>query len=318
MIVGDKDKMDTKKRGLGRGLSALFDDDETSSGFVETAPRPDGVAKAEAAGPRRTLGVDQLTPSKFQPRQSIDEAGLKDLAASIAEHGVLQPIIVRALPDNENKFQIIAGERRWRAAQMARLHEVPVTIKTLTNTQAMEIALIENLQREDLDVMEEAYAYDRLMHEFGHTQEKLSIAVGKSRSYVANVLRMLDLPPEVREMLDDKRLSMSHARALLASAEPLALAQKIIAEGLSVRETERLASREPKARGAAQRPGGKIAAEKKAKDVDTVALEKNLSDTLGLRVAVDMKSGGAGTMKIEFKNLDQLDEVIKRLSGGRS
>jgi ParB family chromosome partitioning protein len=252
----------------------------------------------------------------------MDPHALQELADSIKTHGVLQPLLVRAKPDHEGKFQIIAGERRWRAAQKARLHEVPVVVKELSDEAAVEIALIENLQRADLNAIEEAQGYQRLMTEFGHTQEKLATAIGKSRSHVANIVRLLSLPADVQELVRDGRLSAGHARALVTAKNPEMLAGLVIAENLSVRETEKLAAdeagRATKSRSSSRKSGG-------AKDVDTVALEKEMTDLLGLRVTIDVKSDGKGgrwgALKVDFKNLDQLDDVLRRLShtpGGRT
>lgn len=302
-----------KRRGLGRGLNALFEDEEESVATVAAAAPviEENVPPAQ----RRVVGIDQLEPGPWQPRHFMDPNALKELADSIAQHGVLQPILVRAKPGQDHKFQIIAGERRWRASQKAQLHQVPVVVKELSEEAAMEIALIENLQRSDLNAIEEALGYQRLMNEFGHTQEKLAGGVGKSRSHIANMVRLLNLPEDVQELVRDGRLSAGHARALVTAKDPCGLAMLVVGRGLSVRDTEKLAAAE-------QGRGDKtVAAEKKGavpKDVDTVAIEKEMSDMLGLKVVIDMKSDGKGgrwgALKVEFKNLDQLDEVIRRLS----
>jgi ParB family chromosome partitioning protein len=290
-----------KKRGLGRGLGALFEDEEST--FAASAPAQGG----EAAGPRRTLGVDQLQPGKYQPRQHIDSERIAELAESIAVHGVIQPLVVR--PVGEGRYEIIAGERRWRAAQEAQLHEVPVVIRDFGDEEALEVALIENLQREDLGPLEEALGYQRLMEEFRHTQDKLALAVGKSRSHVANTLRLLALPQPIQLLLRQGKLSAGHARALITAENPEALAREIVEQGLSVRETERRTA-ESKNKGAGAKKAGKP-----AKDADTVALEKELRDTLGVLVSLDMKEDGkAGALKLSFKNLDELDVLLKRLS----
>lgn len=296
-----------KKRGLGRGLNALFEDEET------VYPKADTDSHAPGA-PRRQVGIDQLEPGPWQPRKDMDPAALKELADSIAVHGVLQPLLVRAKPGQEGRYQIIAGERRWRASQKAQLHEVPVVIKELEDEAAMEIALIENLQRADLNALEEALGYQRLMEEFGHTQEKLATALGKSRSHVANMTRLLGLPQPVQNMLRDGKISAGHARALITAKDPEALAKIVVANELSVRATEKLAADEsgrmPRAKGAPKPPV--------EKDVDTLALEKELTDRLGLKVTIDVKSSKDGdtygALKVDFKNLDQLDEVLHRLS----
>lgn len=306
--------MNPKRRGLGRGLSALFDDEEegtsiTASATISDASQESSDSKsAKNSARRQMIGLDQLEPGPFQPRQSIASDSLDDLAASIAAHGVLQPILVREKPGKAGQYQIIAGERRWRAAQKAQLHEVPVIIKELSDEQATEIALIENLQREDLNAIEEALTYQRLINKFSYTQEKLSTGIGKSRPHIANMIRLLTLPQAVQNLVMDDKLSAGHARALIGTEDPVQLAKYIVAQGLSVRETERLA-----ASGKDSRP----TAAKKApsKDADTRALEDELTQALGMRVTIDVKGKGkSGTVKIAFKDLDQLDEVIHRLS----
>lgn len=298
-----------KKRGLGRGLNALFEDEE--AGFSgDPAPVVQGDAAPSAT--RRMLGIDQLQPSPFQPRQYMDEASLNELAQSVAIHGVLQPILVRQKPGAANIWEIIAGERRWRAAQRAKLHEVPVVIKELDDETAAEIALIENLQRADLNALEEAQGIKRLMEDYGHTQEKLASVLGKSRSYVANMVRLLSLPVAVQVMMHEGKLSAGHAKVLVSAAHPEALARRIIEEGLSVREAEKMAASEAKAKPAkaSAAPSG----QKVAKDVNVLALEKDLTDKLGLKVTIDLKKDGKGAVRVDYKTLDQLDDVIRRLT----
>ncbi|MBU0801013.1 MAG: ParB/RepB/Spo0J family partition protein [Alphaproteobacteria bacterium] len=299
----------SKKRGLGRGLGALFEDEEGVYPQVDPAGHTPGAV-------RRMAGVDQLEPGPWQPRQYMDPFALKELADSITQHGVLQPLLVRAKPGHDDRFQIIAGERRWRASQKAQLHEVPVVVKELTDEAAMEIALIENLQRADLNAIEEAQGYQRLMSEFGHTQEKLATGVGKSRSHVANMVRLLTLPEDVQDFVRDGRLSAGHARALITAKDPRALAAYVVGHNLSVRDTEKMAAAE--AGRANKAPGKGKAGSAEPKDVDTVALEKEMTDLLGLKVVIDVKSDGKGgrwgALKVEFKNLDQLDDVLQRLS----
>ncbi len=299
----EKTALKSKKRGLGRGLSALFEDDED----VAVALSADVQEQAPAAGPsRRTVGIDQLEPGEFQPRGAMDPDALDELSRSIAVHGILQPILVREKPGEAGHYEIIAGERRWRAAQKAQLHEVPILVRNFDDVTALEVALIENLQRQDLNAIEEAAGYRRLMDEFSHTQEKLAAALGKSRSHVANMVRLLNLPESVQEYLRQGKLSAGHARALITAADPAALAQKIVEAGLNVREAERLAAdHAAKPRAAKSRP---------EKDIDTLALEAEMSATLGMKVSIDMRSGGAGLLKIDFRSLDQLDEVLRRLS----
>lgn len=291
---------DSKRRGLGRGLSALFGEDGE---MPETAsPVDDSV---------RVAPVGQLSPGPFQPRQRFDDEALEGLAASIREKGVLEPILVRPTPGQENSYQIIAGERRWRAAQRAQLHEVPIIVRGFSDLDAMEIALVENLHREDLTALEEAEAYRRLIDEFGHTQERLAQAISKSRSHVANTLRLLGLPEPVKQRIRDGELSAGHARALLTAPDPEALAEEAVAKGLNVRQTERLAQRGKP--GATGRPRGRPP--KKAKDPNTAALERDLAAMLGLKVAIE-EHGEGGTLSIQYESLEQLDDLLQRLSDG--
>ena len=295
--------VDSKKRGLGRGLNALFEDEEG----VYPQADPDGQTPGTE---RLMLGLDQLEPGTYQPRRNFNDESLKELAESISVHGVLQPLVVRKKPGFDGTFEIIAGERRWRASQIAQLHEVPVIIKELNDEQALEIALIENLQREDLNPIDEARGYKQLVEEFCHTQEKAAAILGKSRSHVANMMRLLMLPSKVLEMLKDGKLTMGHARTLITADDPEALAKMIVEQGLSVRAAEQLAA--DFAAGKAVK--GKKKA-KAAKDVDTVALEEEVSNSLGMKVTIDVKGNkGGGMMKIQYKSLDQLDEVLHRLS----
>jgi|TARA_R110002124_G_scaffold26361_3_gene94772 ParB family chromosome partitioning protein len=284
--------MAEKRRNLGRGLSALLGED--------TSP-------AQAAGARQ-IAIEKLHPGRYQPRRNMGEAELQDLAQSIRELGVLQPILVREHPDRPGDYEIIAGERRWRAAQLAQLHEVPVLVKVLSNKETLEVALVENLQREDLSPLEEAVGLQRLMDEFGHTQEALAKAVGKSRSHVANMLRLLGLPDVVKAMVDKGELSAGHARALLSATAPEVLARQVVEQGLSVRQTEQLVQRAATAKSSGARRGPK------EKDADTRALETDLSDLLGLRVAIAAK-GREGSVTLYYKSLDQLDGLLQRLSG---
>ena len=299
------DEPDPKLRGLGRGLNALFEDEE--------GVYPQADMEGHTPGRKREmLGVEQLQPGKLQPRHVFDEEKIAELADSIKQHGLLQPIVVRRDPHVEDQYEIIAGERRWRASQKAQLHEVPVVVVELDDTQALEIALIENLQREDLNPIDEALGYQKLMEEYGHTQEKLAEAMGKSRSHIANMVRLLNLPPGVQEMVADSGLSMGHARALITAKDPLTLAKEVLAKGLSVRETENLAnevSGKPKKEKSAPK-----ATKKTGKDADTLALETEVSNSLGMSVSIDSKDGKEGSLSIHFKSLDQLDELLHRLS----
>ncbi len=303
------DILNPKSRGLGRGLSALFEDDE---GVYPQADL-DGHTPGRV---RQVLGLDQLMPFRGQPRRTFHETGLLELADSLQRHGVLQPLIVRENPDQPGRYEIIAGERRWRAAQRAQLHEVPVIILTITDSQAFEIALVENLQREDLDPMEEAAGFQKLLHEYEYTQEQLADSLGKSRSYIANMIRLINLPLMVQSYLSEGRISIGHARALIPSPHAEALAKEIMAKGLSVRQTEALVAesqgRLPKARGVGSAEGRSSA--QKVKDVNTLALEEEVSSTLGMKVSIDSADGKAGTLQISFTSLDQLDELLHRLS----
>ena len=318
-----------RQRGLGRGLNALFEDDEVTFATqgagnpvpeipVPSAQNGNGIssytpataAPTAPAGPRRTLGIDLLQPSPFQPRQYMDENALSELAQSVAVHGVLQPILVRQVPGETNKWEIIAGERRWRAAQRAKLHEVPVVIRDFDDETAAEIALIENLQRADLNALEEAQGIKKLMEDNGHTQEKLAAVLGKSRSYVANMTRLLSLPAGVHVMMHEGKLSAGHAKILVNAARPEELARRIVAEGLSVREAEKMAAFEEKAKPT-KSSSGRAAV---AKDVNVVALEKDLTDKLGLKVSIDLRKNGRGAVRVDYKTLDQLDDVIRRLT----
>jgi len=255
----------------------------------------------------RAIPLDMLQPGPFQPRGPIDPGALAELTDSIRARGVLQPLLVRTLPGDPAQYQIIAGERRWRAAAAAGLHEVPALIRGLTDSEAMAAALVENLQREDLNPIEEAQGYARLAEEFGMTQEALAQAVGKSRAHVGNTLRLLNLPDRVREMVRSGALSAGHARALLTHPEPEALAATVIARNLTVRQTEALASRKP------EPPPQAAAAPSGGGDPDRIALEQQLSEQLGLRVQL-VGDGASGQVRIHYRNLDQLDSVIQLLS----
>ncbi len=303
--MSDTIEMNPKNRGLGRGLNALFEDDES---FAAEAPLDSAPASGSQSKSRIDVGVEQLEPSRFQPRKIFDDASISELAESIKNHGLLQPIVVRQNKDDPDLYEIIAGERRWRAAQKAQLHKVPVIVKELSDIEALEIALIENLQREDLNPVDEAMSFQRLMSEYSYTQEKLAKSLGKSRSYIANIVRLLNLPDVVLGHLERGDLTAGHARALITAKNPEELAKEIIAGGLSVRETEKLTADNS---GAPKKSGA--SAKVTAKDVDTLALEKDISNTLGMRVSIDSKDGEKGKISIEFKSLDQLDTVLKRL-----
>ena len=283
--------------GLGRGLSALLGDAVREAPLAGPDERTPGL---------RMLPVSAMTPDPGQPRRHFDDEALEDLARSIAQRGLIQPIVVRP---NGHDYQIVAGERRWRAAQRARLHEVPVIVRELDDAEAMEIALVENIQRADLNAIEEADAYRRLIDQFGHTQEALGRIVNKSRSHISNLLRLLDLPPDVRQLVIEGTIEMGHARALIGAPDVLALARRVVEEQLSVRETERLA-REAK-------PAAKLRTSTAApRNADIAALERQLGDLLGLGVRISYGDKG-GVLSLAYSTLDQLDMVCQRLSGER-
>jgi ParB family transcriptional regulator, chromosome partitioning protein len=275
---------------LGRGLAALLGD-----AAVPAAPEPAGI---------RQIPIDLLDPGPFQPRSAMDQTALAELADSIRARGILQPLLVRPHPAIPGRFQIIAGERRWRAAGLAGLHEAPALVRTLGDTEAMAAALVENLQRQDLNPIEEAEGYNRLLDEFGMTQAALSEAVGKSRPHVTNTLRLLNLPRPVQDAVRSGAVSAGHARALLAHPEPEAALGTVLARGLSVRQTEALAARKPRADAAPSE-----------KDPNIGALEQELTAMLGLRVAITA-NGRGGTVRIHYDDLDQLDVLLARLRVG--
>ncbi|MEE8294352.1 MAG: ParB/RepB/Spo0J family partition protein [Sphingomonadales bacterium] len=283
-----------KKSGLGKGLSALLGDGDRP--VVLKEPRDKG-------SPSSNLPIEFLTPTPLQPRRYFDKAKMDELTQSIKEKGLILPILVRP-GQKENTYEIVAGERRWRAAQKAGIHEVPVVIRDLTNQEVLELAIIENVQRADLTAIEEARGYSNLVNDFGHTQEEVATLVGKSRSHITNMIRLLTLPNDVIKLLETGKLSAGHARALIGTDDPSALAKQILAEGLNVRAIEDLA-------GGKKKSGGKKSG-KKVKDADTRALEKKLSEGLGLRASVDHKGKG-GKLVIHYKDVDQLDEVCKKL-----
>jgi ParB family chromosome partitioning protein len=280
-------------RGLGRGLSALFGDEETAE------PAPKDV---------RTLPIEALRPGRFQPRRHFDAESLEALTQSIRQQGILQPILVRHLPGDANSYEILAGERRWRAAQAAQLHDVPVILRDMDDRGASEVALIENIQRQDLNPIEEGEGYRRLIEEFNHTQEELGQALGKSRSHIANTMRLLALPEEVKTMIAEGQLSAGHARALVTARDPLALAKDIVRDGLSVRQIE------SSLRAQREVTGNPTPAKVKTKDANVAALERELTQILGLKVAIAAE-GESGSLSIHYRTLDQLDEVLARLRG---
>ncbi|MFV0243854.1 MAG: ParB/RepB/Spo0J family partition protein [Qingshengfaniella sp.] len=261
------------------------------------------------------LPIEKVFPNPDQPRRLFSAENLQDLANSIREKGIIQPLIVRRSPTEAGTYQIVAGERRWRAAQMAQVHELPVIVRDLDDTEVLEIAIIENIQRADLNAIEEAMGYRQLMDKFGHTQEKLAAALGKSRSHIANFLRLLSLPETVRDLVARGDLSAGHARALIPLDNPEVLARRIVANGLSVRETERLV----KEQTAGPKPARSSApAGAEAKDADTRVLEQDLSAALGLQVRITHRPGQeTGTLSIAYRNFEQLDDLCGRLSATR-
>ncbi|MEY4707033.1 MAG: hypothetical protein RJB58_756 [Pseudomonadota bacterium] len=279
-----------RPRGLGRGLSALIGDEVA-------AVKGEPVAKKDT----RTLPVAFLQPGKYQPRKSFDEQPLADLAASVKEQGVLSPILVR--PISPDRYEIVAGERRWRAAQIAKLHDVPVVVRELADDQALEIAIIENVQRADLNAMEEGAAYQELITKFARTQEQVAQQVGKSRSHVANTIRLLQLPEQVKAWVREGKLTAGHARTLLGLADPEGRARELIAGEFTVREAEQRSK-------PAKKPGGKV-----RKDPNVADMEASISDRLGLKVEIIHKGDKGGEIRVRYKTLEQLDDIARRLKG---
>jgi ParB family transcriptional regulator, chromosome partitioning protein len=286
---------DPQRSRLGRGLAALIGDVGDES-----------AALARARG-QRAVPIEFLRPSARNPRRAFAEEELEELAQSIRERGIIQPIIVRAMPGMQDVYEIIAGERRWRAAQRAGLHEAPVVQVEADDRQALEIAIVENVQRADLNALEEAAGYERLAADFGYTQGELAKVIGKSRSHIANTMRLANLPDSVKQHVASGALTAGHARALLAFDDPESVARRVLAEGLTVRDVERLS----------QAPAGSAASPAKParpdKDPDTRALEQALEDVLGLKVAIQHKGSGGGQVVIRYKTLEQLDELCRRL-----
>ncbi|MGD0192170.1 MAG: ParB/RepB/Spo0J family partition protein [Rhizomicrobium sp.] len=287
-----------RHRGLGRGLSALIGEEAPVSPHAAAAETPNRNL--------RTLPVAFLKPNLLQPRKHFDQKELDELAASIREKGMLQPILVRPVAGAADSYEIVAGERRWRAAQQAKFHDVPVVVRELGDGEALEIAIIENVQRSDLNAVEEGAAYRELMDRFGYTQERLAEEIGKSRSHVANTLRLIRLPESVQAMIRDGKLSAGHARTLIGAANPEALAKEILKRELNVREAEHRSQAKTGAKPAPAR-----------KDADTKALETRLSNMLGLKVEILHKGSTGGELRIAYKTLEQLDELIQRLNTRR-
>ena len=337
-----------RPRGLGRGLSALLGEPVKTEApkpanaptFAapasqpqqpQTPPRPveptrnvfelptppqapapqatpQATATTAAADGPRTLPIDLVGRNAQQPRKHFDENDLTELSNSIRQHGVLQPILVR--PVAGGRYEIVAGERRWRAAQRAGLHAIPAVIREFNDVEVLEVAIIENVQRTDLNPIEEAQGFQALIDRFGRTQEEIAEAVGKSRPHIANMLRLLKLPDDLQEMVRDGRLSSGHARAILTAPDPRGLAQRVLSEGLNVREVERIAQQAKD-----EKHGPRAGSAGDTKSADTRALEQSLSNALGLEVTITDKNG-QGDLKVSYKTLEQLDEVIRRLRGG--
>lgn len=303
----DDTRLEKKKkpRGLGRGLSALM---------ADVAPEEE-VQGNNARRPDMLVPIESIIPNPDQPRRSFTPEQLTELADSIREKGVIQPLIVRPKPGQEGLYEIVAGERRWRASQMAQLHELPVIVRDFDDLEVLEVAIIENIQRADLNPIEEAAGFRQLMDKFGHTQEKLAQALGKSRSHIANLMRLLQLPEEIREMLADGNLTAGHARALITADEPVKLARRVVMDGLSVRATEQLVKKQGAEPAA---PRARSAGRSGDKDADTRALEADLSAALGMAVEIDHAPGGeSGRISISYKSLESLDELCQILSAAR-
>jgi ParB family chromosome partitioning protein len=287
---------DEARSRLGRGLASLIGDVGGEAAHVERTRA------------QRKVPIEFLKPNPRNPRRAFSDVELGELSDSIKQHGVIQPIVVRPVKGAQDRYEIIAGERRWRAAQLAGLHEVPIVPIDVSDNVALEIAIIENVQREDLNAMEESQGYHALANDFKHSQDEIAKLVGKSRSHVANMMRLTKLPADVQALIASGDLSAGHARALIGVPDPSAAAKRIVAEGLNVRQAEALAHEE----GVPERKPQKARAGKAEKDPDTIALEKRVSDALGLAVTVDHKNPG-GVVQIRYRDLDQLDEILKRL-----
>lgn len=301
-------KPSTKPSPLGRGLSALFGD--ADAGYqprATTAASVTPIDSAKKASGMTKMPIEWIQPGEFQPRRKFDDQPLEELATSIRERGILQPLLVRPISGEQHSYEIVAGERRWRAAQLAGIHEVPVLVREITNREAMEIGLIENVQREGLSPLEEAEGYKRLLEEFRHTHDGLAKVVGKSRAYISNSIRLLGLPESVKKMVEEGALSAGHARTIITAKNPKAIADEIVRKGLSVRQTEELMRRE------AEGPAAKKKAAKVAPaSGDTLAFEKDMERALGLKVKL-APQGQGGALTLYYKNLDQLDDLTKKL-----
>ncbi len=299
--------------GLGRGLNALFGDAAVEAPVLAT---PGSAARAApvAGDSVQHIPVGAIRPLPGQPRRHFDETAIAELADSIGLRGLLQPIIVRRAPDGDG-YQLVAGERRWRAAQRAGLHQIPALVRELDDAATYEIALVENIQRQDLNAIEEASAYRRLIEDFGHNQEALAKLVGKSRSHVANLMRLLDLPASVQELVGDGSLAMGHARALIGVDDAEAIARRVAKEGLSVRAVEALVRAGKGGDAPRQAPLEYKSMDGVGRDPDIVAVERHLSELLGIGVAIQYAGEGKGALTLKFASLDQLDMICQRLSG---
>ncbi len=293
---------DEHRSRLGRGLASLIGD---VGGEATQAERPRA---------QRKVPIEFIKANPRNPRRTFTDAELGELSDSIKQHGVIQPIVVRPVKGSADRYEIIAGERRWRAAQRAGLHEVPIVPVDVSDALALEIAIVENVQREDLNPLEEALGYQALAAEFNRSQEEIAKIVGKSRSHVANMMRLIKLPDDVKSLIASGELTAGHARALIGLPDPSAIAKRIVAEGLNVRQTEALAHEEGVPERKPQKPRAASGA-KTVKDADTVALEKRLSDALGMKVTIDDHEG-TGAVQIRYADLDQLDDIIRRLEAG--
>lgn len=291
-----------KPRGLGRGLSALM---------ADVTQDPQGQVSAAPRRPDMKVPIEKLRANPNQPRRTFSQEQLDELAASVKEKGIIQPLIVRPVEDGQ--YEIVAGERRWRAAQMAQLHDIPVIVREFDDTEVLEVAIIENIQRADLNAVEEAAGYKQLMDRFGHTQEKLAEALGKSRSHIANLLRLLSLPADVQTLVVEGKLSAGHARALITAENPSELAKTVVKEGLSVRATEALVKKQQQSN--TDKPAPRSRNLYAGKDADTRALEKDLSAILAMKVVINHKPGTeTGQVVLTYENLDQLDDLCAKLS----
>ena len=304
-----------ERRGLGRGLAALLGEIGGEAGSdIGVAPvmgEPAPVAATPPARPPASVPIERLQSNPDQPRRDFRETELNELAASIRQRGIIQPIVVRPEPGRPGYYQIVAGERRWRAAQRARLHEIPIVVREVDDRAMLELAIIENVQRSDLNPIEEASGYAQLIERFAHTQEAMSEIVGKSRSHVANTLRLLGLPEQVQQMLRSGKLSAGHARALINAADPVALAEIAVRKGLTVRQVEELARRVAAPRRRPRGHGGP-----KHKDADTRLLEGDLSAAIGMAVSIEHHgTDGGGHLRIRYHSLDELDQLCRKLAG---